>query len=277
MHLTRAIRTALLLATAGLPLASLHAQGTSVRGAPLSATARQRFVGRYTIAAPAAGQAPTPLRVYEDHGTLLGQLRQNDPSPLLYLGGNAFRVASAPDVTLRFTVAGGRATRVDVVAANGTMHGTRLVERPAATEPRDASNSGALFDELARMDSLIFDAAYVVCEPTKTNAFLTDDVEFYHDRSGFHQGAQVRADFDRLAANCPRTQSIARELVPGSLHVYPIADYGAVQTGLHRFVQRGAATVTDARFVHLWRRQADSTWKLARVLSFDHVPDTARQ
>ena len=57
----------------------------------------------------------------------------------------------------------------------------------------------------------------------------------------------------------------------GSLQVYPIKGYGAVQTGVHRFVERGVPTMTVAKFVHLWRK-TDDGWKLSRVLSFDHHP-----
>jgi hypothetical protein len=57
--------------------------------------------------------------------------------------------------------------------------------------------------------------------------------------------------------------------------VYPIADYGAVQVGVHRFDERGAATSTLAQFVHVWRFQ-DGQWRLARVLSLDHHAVDAR-
>lgn len=136
----------------------------------------------------------------------------------------------------------------------------------AAAPPADASRSGALFQALAHQDSVLFAAAFVACDAAAVDAMLADDVEFYHDQTGFHRGAEVRDDFRRLAANCPRGQGIARVLVPGSLRVYPIHAYGAVQTGEHRFVHRDGAPGTAARFVHLWRRQPDGTWRLTRVL-----------
>ena len=140
----------------------------------------------------------------------------------------------------------------------------------------DPSRSGALYQELARQDSVLFDAAFVTCDAASTNALLADDVEFYHDQTGFHRGAQVRDDFRRLAANCPRGRGVARVLVPGSLRVYPIHDYGAVQTGAHRFVSRGGGAPTLARFVHLWQKRPDGAWRLTRVLSFDHHEEAPR-
>lgn len=138
----------------------------------------------------------------------------------------------------------------------------------------DPSASGPLYDELARMDSLLFDAVFVTCNADKANALLSEGVEFYHDRTGLESGQQVRDTFKRLTASCPGGRGIRREIVAGSLRVYPMQGYGAIQMGLHRFIERGAPTHTVARFVHLWQ-QKDSQWKITRVLSFDHV-DTGR-
>jgi Domain of unknown function (DUF4440) len=140
----------------------------------------------------------------------------------------------------------------------------------AQAAPSDPSTSGPLYNELARMDSLLFDAAFVICSAEKANSFFTDDVEFYHDRTGFESGQKVRDTFKRLTTSCPGGRGVRREIVAGSLHVYPMQGYGAIQMGLHRFIERGAPTHTVARFVHLWQ-QRDGGWKITRVLSFDHL------
>jgi hypothetical protein len=133
----------------------------------------------------------------------------------------------------------------------------------------DASIGGALYDELARVDSVLFDAAFVSCNLPSLDTLLAPDIEFVHDQSGFQSGDEVRATFRQLTDNCPGHRGVTRELVPGSLRVFPIHNYGAVQTGSHRFVTRGASSVTVAHFVHLWHH-VDAGWVLARVLSFDH-------
>lgn len=140
---------------------------------------------------------------------------------------------------------------------------------PAVPDEADGLRSGPLFDELARMDALVFGASFATCDAAKANAIFTDDVEFYHDESGLSVGEQVRENTRRLTASCPASHGVTRTVVPGSLRVYPIANYGAVQVGVHRFDERGAATSTLARFVHVWRLQ-DGQWRLARVLSLDH-------
>lgn len=151
------------------------------------------------------------------------------------------------------------------------------VMRPVAMDAQalpDGANgiqSGPLFDALARMDSVLFDASFASCNATKANAIFADDVEFYHDQAGFSAGEQVRDNTRRLTASCPRTRGVTRTLVPGSLRIYPIEGYGAVQMGLHRFDERGASSSTLTRFVHVWHLQS-GTWRLARVLSLDHHP-----
>lgn len=135
--------------------------------------------------------------------------------------------------------------------------------------PDGGLDSGPLFDELARMDRVLFEASFVLCDADKANAIFAEDVEFYHDKDGLSSGEQVRENTRRLTASCPGKQGVTRTVVPGSLRVYPIEGYGAAQVGVHRFDERGAATSTLARFVSVWRLQ-DKTWRLARVFSLDH-------
>ncbi|GGA77692.1 DUF4440 domain-containing protein [Arenimonas soli] len=141
---------------------------------------------------------------------------------------------------------------------------------PTAMEAGGLSQ-GALFDELAEMDRRIFEASFVTCDAEVVNAIFTDDVEFYHDKAGFSRGEQVRENTRNLTASCPAKQGITRTVVPGSLRVYPMEGYGATQVGVHRFDEEGAQTSTLARFVHVWQRQEDGSWRLPRVLSLDHV------
>lgn len=150
-----------------------------------------------------------------------------------------------------------------------TMAHDRVLQAQPVPAMAGGLKSGTLFDELARMDSALFEASFVLCDADRANAIFADDVEFYHDRDGFSSGEQVRENTRRLAASCPRDQGITRTVVPDSLSVFPIEGYGAAQAGVHRFDERGAATSTLARFVHVWRLQ-DGTWRLARVLSLDH-------
>ncbi|HEX7029596.1 MAG TPA: nuclear transport factor 2 family protein [Gammaproteobacteria bacterium] len=126
------------------------------------------------------------------------------------------------------------------------------------------AKSDALYDELLRMDRLLFEAAFVACDANAFRSLFTEDAEFYHDLAGPTFGEEVWT-----LNNCPRDNGVRRVLVPESVEVYPMEGYGAIQMGEHWFVEEGAQTSTLAKFVHLWRKE-DGEWRLARVLSFDH-------
>ena len=126
------------------------------------------------------------------------------------------------------------------------------------------ADSVSLYDELARMDRQLFEAAFVTCDPVAFRALFTDDAEFYHDLAGPTFGEDVWT-----LKNCPADNGVRRVLIPESLEVYPMQGYGAIQMGEHWFVEEGAETSMRAKFVHLWRKE-NGEWRVARVLSFDH-------
>lgn len=136
----------------------------------------------------------------------------------------------------------------------------------------DPSTFGPLYDEIARMDSILFDAAFYSCDAAKANAIFSDDVEFYHDLGGAQEVDEVRESFVRMARGCADGSNALRVLVPGSMHVYPMNNYGGVQVAEHRFVQRDGSPPGIARMVMLWRR-TDAGWRVTRVISYDHHED----
>jgi len=91
-----------------------------------------------------------------------------------------------------------------------------------------------LFKTIQSLDTQLFDA-YNHCDLDKFGSFLADDLEFYHDKTGLSRGrpALVGGIKNNICGK------VTRELVPGTLEVYPIANYGAVETGIHRFHHPG--------------------------------------
>ena len=148
------------------------------------------------------------------------------------------------------------------------LAGALLAAFACVCSAQDATRSGPLFDDLARMDEELFDTAFVKCDASKFRAIFTDDAEFYHDRTGASFGEAART-----LKSCPRENGVTRTLVPGSLEVYPMQGYGAIQIGRHVFANKGEPGSEVARFVHLWK-QENGVWRLARVLSFDHKPSS---
>jgi hypothetical protein len=99
---------------------------------------------------------------------------------------------------------------------------------------------------------------------------VSDDLEFYHDKTGLARGRSTFVD----AIKNNICGKVTRELVPGTLEVYPIANYGAVEIGVHRFLHPGHDDeVGEAKFITLWQNK-DGAWKITRAISYDHHPLT---
>ena len=121
-----------------------------------------------------------------------------------------------------------------------------------------------LTQAITALDKQLFDA-YNTCNIEKLGTLVTDDLEFYHDKTGLAVGKQPF--LDAIKKNiCGK---VTRELVQGSLEVYPLHGYGAVEIGLNRFRHPGDSDVGEAKFVQLWQYK-DGAWKISRVISYDH-------
>ena len=99
-------------------------------------------------------------------------------------------------------------------------------------------------------------------------AYFAEDVEFYHDKDGLSGYASLAPDFRTLFGNNP---DIVRTLVPGSLHVYPVPNYGAMEIGEHRFchTEHGKPECGTFSFAMVWKHDG-GRWRVTRVLSYGH-------
>lgn len=149
---------------------------------------------------------------------------------------------------------------VIILLIAGVSASSRAQASPTAP-PHDA-----LFQTVAFEDKLLFDA-YNHCDLTKLGSMVTDDLEFYHDKTGLAVGKQ--SFLDSIQKNiCGK---VTRALVPGTLEVHELAGYGAVEIGAHRFHHPGdKEDAGDAKFVMVWQHKG-GVWKLSRVISYDHV------
>lgn len=127
-----------------------------------------------------------------------------------------------------------------------------------------------LFDTIKGLDSAFFDA-FNKCELAKMESMFTEDVEFYHEKRGVL--ANRKSVMEAFSANLcgDKNNKVRRELVEGSLKVYPIQNYGAIAIGEHRFylTQTGHKEKLDGigQFSNLWQFK-DGEWRMSRVLSY---------
>lgn len=145
----------------------------------------------------------------------------------------------------------------------------------AAATASDHSASAApdsLSDTIAALDAAVFDAfnhCSAADQLQRHASYFAPDVEFYHDTGGVTWSRQA------MLANTGQHAcgKFRRELVPGTLKVFPIKDYGAIEQGSHRFCQFSSNRCEGiADFVIVWRRQ-NGDWKITRVLSYGHRPN----
>ena len=136
-----------------------------------------------------------------------------------------------------------------------------------AQSKKDTVANKALYKEIAHMDSVLFNA-YNTQDIASLKTVFDIDLEFYHDLGGLSNYTQ---NIEALNTLFGRSLGLRRKLVPGSLEVYPIKDYGAIQTGEHQFCheENGKQDCGIFKFVQVWQKK-NGDWKLTRVVSYGH-------
>ena len=138
--------------------------------------------------------------------------------------------------------------------------------RVIAQAPVPAAEQAELTRTVAELDTKLFDA-YNHCDLKTLGAMVSDDLEFYHDQTGLMVG---RAPFlEAIQKNiCGKVE---RTLVQGSMEVYRLKGFGAVEIGVHRFHKAGDAGDVggEAKFITVWQNN-DGVWRVTRVISYDH-------
>jgi hypothetical protein len=140
----------------------------------------------------------------------------------------------------------------------------------ASTVRMDAqSHDDKLFQTIESLDGALFDA-YNRCDLEKFGSFFPEELEFYHDQGGMTTSRQSLIE----AVKKNICGKVRRELAPGTLEVYPMNGYGALEVGVHRFSHPGRDDTEpkgEGKFIMLWQNK-DGVWKVTRVISYDHHP-----
>lgn len=147
-------------------------------------------------------------------------------------------------------------------------------------KPSISKENIELFKIIKEKDSLLFQIGFNKIDTAQVSLLTSNDFEFYHDEHGVTNSKGVFVNNIGGIKDLPF--KTWRTLVNGSMEVFPLYTdnqelYGAIQNGEHDFYQQKvneeAHKTNTARFTHLWLIKDDS-WKLTRVLSYDHqVPN----
>jgi hypothetical protein len=147
----------------------------------------------------------------------------------------------------------------------------------AAATPAPLPQGPALTAAIEAVDAEFFGLFFTGCDPKKLATEITPNFEFYHDKDGV-VATNGPAFVELYAKGCeakkaPDAWRSRRELVPGTVKVWQIGSWGAVEQGEHVFYERKGdgpeKKVGRALFTQLWMYE-NGQWKLARVLSYDH-------
>ena len=134
-------------------------------------------------------------------------------------------------------------------------------EREVANTPADLNN------KIANLDSALF-AAYNSKNLDLMKTYFTPDLEWYQDNGGLIGFEKVFSNFQSIFN---RAYDLKRNLLKESLEVHPIDGYGAIEIGKHQFkhIENGKLEIGTFKFLMIWKND-NGSWKIARVISYDH-------
>lgn len=122
-----------------------------------------------------------------------------------------------------------------------------------------------LYDTILKLDSIFF-GHYNNCvtELDQYSSFYLDSVEFYHDKGGLSNSRTAVVESTRKFV-CGK---VTRHLVKGSVEVYPVPGFGAIEMGLHTFFNKEEPNAPrhPGRFTIFWQ-QTPAGWKISKVIS----------
>jgi len=136
-----------------------------------------------------------------------------------------------------------------------------------AQEKKVAPTTATLYNEIAEMDTALFNA-FNTQDMAKFKPLFDENLEWYQDNKGLLSYETVFSNFETMFKN---ENKITRQLVKGSLEIHPIKDFGALEIGTHQFrhIENGKEEVGTFKFVAIWKK-VDNHWKISRMISFDH-------
>ncbi|MDF1549515.1 MAG: nuclear transport factor 2 family protein [Bacteroidales bacterium] len=138
-----------------------------------------------------------------------------------------------------------------------------LVNESARYNPADIE----LYNTIASMDSVFWDA-YNSCDIELQSKLYAGDIEFYHDQAGLITSRQTILD----ATKSNICGKIKRELVKGSIEVYPLRGFGAVEIGEHKFYKLDDTSDSPpqaGKFIFIWQLE-NTEWTIKRIISLHY-------
>jgi hypothetical protein len=219
----------------------------------LSRDSARQFFGTYEF------EPNFRMRIFSQNGQLFAQ-RLGDPDKFqLFAARPGLFFLKAMPAELEFVRAASSQYTTLVLHQGGRDKKARRLQ----AQPYE------LYDEVLRLDTQLYQA-YNQHQLAAFMAYFSPQLEFYHDQTG---ATTYQDNLQRFKDNFAKPAPLRRELVPGSLEVYPIPGFGAIEIGTHRFYQSEKGqpdkVVAEPRFLHVWQHTGDK-WLITRIISYDH-------
>ena len=128
-----------------------------------------------------------------------------------------------------------------------------------------ANNS--LYETIIKQDSILFEA-FNARDITALKSYFTDNLEVYQDNTGLRNYDETIQAFTGLFK---MDYVLTRKPVIESIEVYPVKNFGAIETGQHIFchTENGKLECATFKFVHIWEDK-NGQWKVAKIITYDH-------
>lgn len=138
-----------------------------------------------------------------------------------------------------------------------------------ASNPENSADRASLFGTISTLDAAFFGAFNSCSSPDqlkKHASYLNPNVEFYHDKGGV---TWTRQDYiEKTRENV--CGHFRRVLTAGSMEVFPIEGYGAIEEGRHAFCEiKSDKCFGEAKFLIVWHHSSEG-WEITRVFSYGH-------
>lgn len=132
-----------------------------------------------------------------------------------------------------------------------------------AAEPD--GKSGPLYDTIVVQDTALFDA-FNTCKLDTLAAYVSADLQFFHDQGGLDVGRDIFIKSVKENV-CGK---FTRVLEPGSVEVWPVPNYGAMEVGVHRFKHPDGSPDGIGKFMILWKQEG-GRWVMTQTFSYAHI------
>ncbi len=159
----------------------------------------------------------------------------------------------------------------------------QTIEQAQMAEPTPIPPLPEATERIASRDAELFHAAFEGCEPDTLSELVTEDFRMLHDLGGVV--ATSRDQFitmmeQQCAARAPGGANEGyknrRLIVPGSVRVTPLGDWGVLQRGYHTFQEwrgeeLGWVQTGGAHFINVWQWDAQGgVFRMQETISVDH-------